>query len=106
MAKEEPTEVAIGCGMIFVMLPLSILLRAFVLVQLWHWFVVPLGVVSIGMAHAYGLAALVSLLNPQKIDKYDEEEGVLRGAIKATIISLLLPLIIWFVGWCCYCAMH
>lgn len=42
--------------------PASIVAYAFVLAVLWGWFVVPFGVQDIGMAHAYGLAVLVTMV--------------------------------------------
>lgn len=49
-----------GIGMVAVMVVLA-LFGAFTISTLWAWFVVPLGVKSIGMAHAYGLSVIVSV---------------------------------------------
>lgn len=49
-----------GLGMVAVMIVLA-LFGAFTISTLWAWFVVPLGVKSIGMAHAYGLSVIVSV---------------------------------------------
>lgn len=49
-----------GLGMVAVMIVLA-LFGAFTISTLWAWFVVPLGVKSIGMAHAYGLSMIVSV---------------------------------------------
>jgi hypothetical protein len=38
------------------------LLRAFVLTQLWQWFVTPYGLASPGLLHAYGLIVLFGFL--------------------------------------------
>lgn len=40
----------------------SVPLRAWVLVKLWLWFVVPLGLPAIGLWHAMGLGSLLGLL--------------------------------------------
>lgn len=45
--------------------PLVILLHASVLSALWGWFIVPLGVAPIGIAHAFGLAVLAKYLRSQ-----------------------------------------
>lgn len=37
-------------------------LGAFVLVQLWAWFMLPLGVPAIGVAHAYGIGVIATFL--------------------------------------------
>lgn len=55
-------------GLIF--LPLSILFRGVVVSFLWAWFIVPLGVMPIGKAHALGISALMSLLTSS--DKSDD----------------------------------
>lgn len=41
--------------------PFGMLFRAYALATLWRWFVVPLGLPTLGLAHAYGVAALGSL---------------------------------------------
>lgn len=38
------------------------LYQAFVLATLWTWFIVPLGVVKIGLTHAYGLSLIPSVI--------------------------------------------
>lgn len=41
--------------------PLGSLWRAYALATLWAWFLVPLGLPVLGLAHAYGIAAFGSL---------------------------------------------
>jgi hypothetical protein len=41
------------------------LLRAFVLRDLWNWFVSPLGVPDVGLLHAWGLVLAASLFSDQ-----------------------------------------
>lgn len=41
--------------------PIGWLLRAHALATLWLWFMVPLGLPAVGLAHAYGIAALANL---------------------------------------------
>lgn len=51
-------------------------LRGWVLSYLWFWFLVPLGVPSIGVAHAMGLSLLVSLFTAGASSKdADKKEG-------------------------------
>ena len=50
-----------GIGMVAVMIVLAIF-SAFTISTLWTWFIVPFGVQSVGMAHAYGIALFASLL--------------------------------------------
>jgi len=54
------------------MVPVIMLADAYVMRALWTWFVVPLGVPAIGMAHAYGINVLVSILTPKSYRKRDD----------------------------------
>jgi len=102
--NEKVAENALGCVLILIMIPISILLKGFVLSKLWFWFMVPLGVVPISLAHAYGLAILIALFTHQS--QKPAEEGTLgQMAFRMFIMSIGGPLIVWFVGWLCYCAM-
>lgn len=38
--------------------------RAFAITYLWKWFVVPLGLPPIGIAHAYGLSLCLMVMTP------------------------------------------
>ena len=57
---------------LFIFMPIFTALRGFVLHRLWAWFVVPLGVPAIGIAHAVGLAMLVGFLKMSQHD-FDQE---------------------------------
>ena len=58
MSKTTETLLIIAALVIF--LPIYIYCIAFVLRDLWLWFIVPLGMVSIGMGHAVGLVLTFS----------------------------------------------
>jgi hypothetical protein len=45
--------------------------NAFVIMMLWNWFVSPLGVMTIGMAHALGINVLVTHLTSNGIQEQD-----------------------------------
>lgn len=51
-----------------VLFAISATLSAYTLMMLWTWFLVPLGVASIGMIHAYGLSILVKYATMQGSD--------------------------------------
>lgn len=55
--------------MVFVFPLCNFLLRAWVFTKAWSWFVGPLGVRSIGVAHASGLIMLAGSLVPFRVDK-------------------------------------
>lgn len=103
MAKEEDGGKAfMGCILILIMLPVGILLRGFVLMQLWMWFMTPLGVVSITQAHAYGLATMASLFIPHSSPKSDAEESAGTLAVKMFGSLIATPLIVLGIGVICH----
>lgn len=51
-----------------VLFAISATLSAYTLMMLWAWFLVPLGVASIGMVHAYGLSILIKYATMQGSD--------------------------------------
>lgn len=79
------------------LLPVTAVLYAFVLRELWTWFVVPLGAPAIGMAHAYGLALLAkSGVWEGPNSKKDDREN--QGPLALLIGSVLFPLVAWGFG--------
>lgn len=73
-----------------------IILRGLITADLWQWFLVPLGVKSIGIAHAIGLSFLVGLLfNLGRLTKSDvdpEHKGLLPAFMQliAHTVAILL----------------
>ena len=67
---------------------------AFVLSTLWAWFVVPLGVAKIGMAHAYGLSLIPSVVLGVR-GLYPPEEK----KQEAMISTVFYPAISLLFGW-------
>jgi len=67
--------------------------RALVMVDLWMWFVVPLGVVEVGMAHMYGITLVGTLVSgissPSKSDD---------GELETILMSVFISLCFWGVG--------
>lgn len=81
------------------------LINGWAILKLWGWFVVPLGVMPIGLAWAIGIAVLASMFGqtPQvskKSDKGDEKTS------PALAILFVRPLLAVFVGWLCHLAMQ
>ena len=78
--------------------PLSILLRAWAFVTLWAWFVCPLGIIEIGMAHGVGLSAMLSMIAYR--DNPKEEEGHLLTQFTTGLTQgVFVPLRFLLVGW-------
>lgn len=62
---------------VFLLLAIAVALNGFMLSFMWEWFVVPLGVPSIGIAQAIGIAIIVSVLTYQGGDSSaDAEDGL------------------------------
>lgn len=76
--------------------PLTWMWKAFVLLKLWVWFLVPLGAPRGGFVAAMGVVLIVGLLTPTKID--DEEYDTNR-AVKAIGFGIIAPLIALGFGW-------
>ena len=70
-----------GIGMVAVLVILA-LFGAFTISTLWAWFVVPLGVKSIGMAHAYGLSVIVSVfMGARGLGGQDSKTVLIQGVL-------------------------
>ena len=66
MAGADPKDVKDGClgallGLLF--MPVVLVSRAYALVTLWGWFVVPLGLQALSLWHAAGLLGLAGFVS-------------------------------------------
>ncbi len=76
-------------GYAFTLLLLG-LLSAFTIYTLWGWFVVPLGVMKISLAHAYGLSLFVgAFLMNRGIDR---DRKIDEKIVESVIVNLFLLL--------------
>ena len=69
--------------------PLLVMLRAFVMVDLWLWFIVPLGVVKVGMAHMYGITLIGSLVVGASTNSSDDSDDVWKSVFLSVFVSLV-----------------
>ena len=110
-AKKEE-ELATGCfaalGAI-TFLPASIVLGAivngWVVMHLWAWFVVPLGVMQISLPWAIGFDAFWTLLCPKHsawMTEKTKEEMTLWKCLKALYTPVLQALMFLAIGWVCH----
>ncbi len=53
----------------FVGVPIISLATSFAFCLLWRWFLVPLGVLEISLAHAFGITCLISFVAPSPVDR-------------------------------------
>ena len=71
-----------------------IMMNGFALSTLWLWFLVPLGVIPIGIAHACGLTTLFSLFLLSKSD-YDNKDN---SPCVPILRAFFAPLVAWGFG--------
>lgn len=88
-----------GCIGLLVAAPIGTVLRGWGLMQLWQWFLVPLGVVSISLPWALGISVLSYLLTEHADtnhvnDSRPANELLLRSVMRLTVI----PLLAWGLG--------
>lgn len=72
------------------------LLRAFVLTQLWQWFVAPYGLAAPSLLHAYGLIVLFSFLRGRS-DQSNKAATLMR-LLQLVVNSVIASLMAWGIG--------
>lgn len=77
-------------------LALYVVYNAWVLTMLWGWFIVPLGVKSLSIAHAYGFTLVTGLILSNRGIKENKGKD---DWVSSIITWLLLPLVALFFGW-------
>lgn len=70
--------------------------NAWVLTILWGWFIVPLGVKGLSIAHAYGFTLVTGLILSNRGIKENKGKD---DWVSSIITWLLLPLVALFFGW-------
>lgn len=88
-----------GCIALLVSVPIGTVLRGWVLLQLWGWFVVPLGVATISLPWALGLSLLMYSLTAHA-DTNNIKDGQASGEIlwKGAARLTVTPLLAWGIG--------
>jgi hypothetical protein len=106
MSRRNSEADTLALILLIVLIPFEVALRGFVLARLWTWFMVPLGVISIGTMHAIGIAVLLTMFNVAKGSKdNNDEKSAGEVVMKAIIVGLGGPLMFWFFGWIIQCFM-
>jgi hypothetical protein len=79
------------------LLPIVIVIRGWVFLKLWIWFVVPLGIPTISLAHACGIGLIAAYLCKQysadSVEKTDAERK------RAAAVGFAVPLVTLAIGW-------
>lgn len=96
-------DLALGCLLSLILLPMAVVVRGLVLSRLWLYFVVPLGASTIGVWHAVGLSGLVALMTAN-LGRKKEPEGLYWQAL-GMVESVVAALISWWLGWLVHLAM-
>jgi len=78
-------------------LPTSMVLNALILRDLWGWFVVPLGVPTLGIAHAAGISTFVRFVTYSLSAKQDTRED--KSIWFIVTASALIMALTWGLGW-------
>lgn len=88
----------IALFLLFLMVATAV--RGFVLSELWGWFVVPLGVGELGVAHAIGFALVVGYLTYQPDAKSESEvEGTFGVRLVTSLLNVIIPgAMVWGAG--------
>ena len=83
------------------LIPLSLLWRAFVLRDLWGWFVEPaFGLAVPGYAAAIGLMCVVWLVQAKRARREDSDGGG-RPLGRVVAEAAFGPAMFWLIGWVC-----
>jgi hypothetical protein len=98
-SKDERNKFLEGLGE-FAITMAVIVVYAFTLSCMWQWFITPIGVPAIGVAHAYGVVLFTNTLFMNQLLQPTMLQGqpqIVRAATKV-ILSLLMLVIGWIVN--------
>lgn len=87
--------------LILAVLPLMIVFDAWAITIMWGWFIVPLGVVAIGKAHAYGISVMLSLFRNSPARRGEND----RTGIELVIAALLTTGFMLLMGYIAHAVM-
>ena len=83
--------------------PFAFLLRSWVACKLWHWFVVPLGVMELRVGFAAGILLIYKFIQPVQVGSKSKEKPVGKATGEVIFASFIAPLIClglgWFIHW-------
>ena len=70
---------------------------SFVIMKMWGWFIVPLGILSIGFFHAWGLKLIASAFT-MDVPKNEDEFGE-YNAVYMNVMAIFMSVILLGFGW-------
>ena len=87
------------CAILLISAPFTILLKGWVAVHLWHWFVVPLGARELGVGVAAGTILIYRFMQPIDMSKPTKTEPAGRALGRTVFAGVVLPLSALAIGW-------
>lgn len=103
MSKADDISDGAYIGILVAIYPFSALWYSWVLTKLWAWFLVPLGMVPVGILGAYGASLVVVYMT--KSPKKDEDATNSEKLGWAIGVAVLKPSVFLVVGWLTYAIM-
>lgn len=94
---EENARSFKALGLIFLATPVLWVWSGVVVTFLWGWFIVPLGLDQIGLAHAIGLVIMISFLT-KKININNDKEDPLSKVQWGIFVGITRPAFILIGG--------
>jgi hypothetical protein len=92
MTEDKATATALIANIVSTIF--GVFLNAYAFAYLWLWFIVPLGVPVIGMAHALGIIAIRGFLfYGYALDKHESAASATEKLWTATAKRLTVPLV-------------
>ncbi len=92
------SEVIAMIVVMVICIPIQFIGSGIAVVNLWGWFISPLGVPAIAFWHAFGITALVELLIPSISVKKNKDEKF-NEFMPRVISSALSPFVALLIGW-------
>ena len=87
----------IGIGFLVILLmAISLLTEGIVLYQMWFWFIIPLGLPKINLAHAFGLVIFSNFLT---YHYYSFKKNDKSNAVESLMYIFVRPLFVLILGW-------
>lgn len=75
------------------------LFRGMVVRDLWYWFVVPLGLPVLSIAHAIGLSGMIFYITFAIREESKDDKTFFQSFITNLIAAFILGLLAWGTGW-------
>ncbi len=98
MSNRDEKDLLPGIVAGLLLVPISFAVTGWVLSVLWGWFVVPLGLKQIGLAHAIGLSTVVGLMTGV-LEQQNSAELEKRPFWSRLLVSTFIRLLVLGMGW-------